>query len=59
MNKEVLEVAEKLRGISCRDWKQLKVIIDKSFDAQKSELENALQLTSLEELEKISQSLFG
>lgn len=56
---KLVELATKLQGISCSDWKNLKIIIDRAFDIKKSELERTLQLTSIDELIKFNRSLFG
>ncbi|MEG1180293.1 MAG: hypothetical protein RSD42_07800 [Oscillospiraceae bacterium] len=56
---KVIELAIRLKGITYSDWLKVRTIIDKSFEMQKRELENSLQLSDSEQLQKATRSLFG
>ncbi|HJA48473.1 MAG TPA: hypothetical protein H9790_03985 [Candidatus Agathobaculum intestinipullorum] len=53
------ELAVGLSGLSYSEWKQLKMIVDATFRKKKSEMEQKIQIASLDELQQVSQSLFG
>ena len=49
MNTEkLLELANRLSGISYPEWLMLRMLVDRKFDIKKNELEKELKLVSFE-----------
>ncbi len=60
MNTEnAIKYAEALKGISYRDWKILKIGMDRMFQAKIRELEGELKLSDTEQVGRLIQSQFG
>lgn len=59
MNTEnAIKYAEFLKGISYRDWKILKIGMDRMFQAKIRELEPKLKLSDTEQVGRLIQSQF-
>lgn len=48
-----------LQGIAYYDWLKLKIGVDRSFEAQKNELERELKFANPEKARQFIQSQFG
>ena len=57
-HKKLIELEKGLLGITYSEWKQLKMIIDSTFEKKKSETERSIRLASLEDVREATQSLF-